>query len=104
MNSMKPLGFYGETHELKTDPEPFNEVWNGRKLAEFRENDRDFRVGDALILREYDRTSGTYLGRRIRASISHALYGPDYGIPAGYAMLSMQLEWRGNDGGETPYR
>ena len=37
-------------HELKTDPIPFLAVYDGRKLCEVRNNDRDFQVGDLLLL------------------------------------------------------
>jgi hypothetical protein len=40
------------THQLKTDPAPFHETVNGRKTFEIRYNDRDYKTGDALILRE----------------------------------------------------
>ena len=42
------------THELKTWPEFFIETRGGRKKFELRKNDRDFRVGDQLLLKEWD--------------------------------------------------
>ena len=41
-------------HELKTWPEFFTETRSGRKKFELRRNDRDFRVGDQLLLKEWD--------------------------------------------------
>lgn len=41
------------THELKTWPEFFNETRGGRKRFELRRNDRDFQVGDELLLKEW---------------------------------------------------
>lgn len=37
-------------HELKILPEYFEAVTSGRKQFEIRKNDRDFKVGDQLIL------------------------------------------------------
>lgn len=42
------------THELKTWPEFFNATRNGEKKFELRRNDRDFKVGDQLFLKEWN--------------------------------------------------
>lgn len=77
------------THELKTHPEPFELVHCGLKHAEFRVNDRDFETGDQLWLREYDPLTGHYSGREVVALLTCVTTG--YGIPEGYAMLSMRV-------------
>jgi hypothetical protein len=43
-----------KTHYLKTWPEYFQAIKSGEKKAELRLNDRDFKVGDELVLQEYD--------------------------------------------------
>lgn len=40
-------------HYLKTDPTYFDAVCNGIKKAEFRLDDRNYKVGDTLHLREF---------------------------------------------------
>ena len=40
-------------HHLKTKPEYFQVVINGKKPFEIRFNDRNFQVGDKVILEEY---------------------------------------------------
>ena len=42
------------THHLKTLPEFFQAVIDGRKPMEFRNNDRKFKVGDYCILEEFE--------------------------------------------------
>jgi len=74
-------------HELKIDPDPFICVSLDQKRAEFRKNDRDFKVYDTLILREYDVFHG-YTGSYELRYITHIQEG--YGITEGYVMLSMR--------------
>ena len=42
-------------HELKISPEYYDAVVNGIKPFEIRKNDRNYSVGDALRLREFDK-------------------------------------------------
>lgn len=49
-------------HELKTLPEYFQAVKEKRKPFEVRKNDRNFKVGDSLYLREW--TGEEYTGRK----------------------------------------
>jgi hypothetical protein len=81
-------------HELKTWPQSFDPTWRGEKRAEFRVADRQFDTGDILILREWvpgrGGGEGAYTGRAIEALVTHVLRGPDFGIPEGYAMLSIK--------------
>ena len=42
------------THELKIWPEFFKQIRNGRMKFQLRRNDRDFQVGDELLLKEWD--------------------------------------------------
>lgn len=45
-------------HELKCHPEYFHRVVSGQKPFEIRKNDRDFQVGDTVILKEFDPAIG----------------------------------------------
>lgn len=77
-----------DTHELKTDPEPFKDIFEGRKKATIRKLDRDFKVGDVLI---FKRTSnGEETGERLITTITHIQKG--YGLPDEYGVLSFQRE------------
>ena len=53
-----------KTHELKCVKEPFQVKWAGNKDWEFRKNDRDYKVGDVLLEKEYDAENSTYSGER----------------------------------------
>jgi hypothetical protein len=47
-------------HELKCHSEQFQAVYNGVKSFEIRVNDRDYQVGDALHLKEYNPETKNY--------------------------------------------
>lgn len=55
-------------HDLKIDPLFFNAVANGEKKAEVRKNDRNFKCGDFLLLREWD---GKYTGNKLVVKVTH---------------------------------
>ncbi len=75
-------------HELKTNPVPYGFLLTKEKTAEFRKMDRDFKIGDTLILKEYNPFTA-YTGRYLLRKITHIQIG--YGIPEGYAMLSIRI-------------
>ncbi len=100
--------------ELKTWPEYFQDQWTGMKRFELRKNDRDFRVGQFVLLREYrpDYTSidtgsgysesvstGTYTGRAIAIEITYLMeanceFGLDFGwVIFGYRILARFLDF-----------
>jgi len=83
---MSTSGRDGETHELKTRAEPFQAVWEGRKTCEVRVDDRDYQVGDALRLREYDPDEKTYSGRSIHTRVTHIVRAP--WLPPGLCVMS----------------
>ncbi len=80
-------------HELKCDPLPFFEIRVGLKRCEVQYiKDRDFKVGDTLVLREFDRDKQSYSGNSCRVTITHIQTG--YGLPDGLAVLS--ITWPGS--------
>lgn len=71
-------------HRIKTSKDYFEPVMLGLKTSELRLNDRDYKVGDWLILEEYD--SG-YSGRELTKKVLHVA---DVGfIAEGYVLLSI---------------
>ena len=76
-------------HDLKTWPEYFNEVFLGHKTFEVRKNDRDFKVGDYLILKEWDPNTNSYTGRMLARKVSYILKGGEFGVEEGYVVMSI---------------
>ncbi|MGP6378218.1 DUF3850 domain-containing protein [Yersinia bercovieri] len=74
-------------HALKIIPEHFDAVFIGYKKAELRLNDRNFSVGDCLILNEWKLNAG-YSGRSFVVEVTHVT-PCDFAIP-NYVMLSFE--------------
>ena len=81
-----------QMHELKCWPESFVAIVTGIKTAEWRKDDRFYQPGDWLTLKEYHPTRAGYTGNAVTARVYHVQRGPEFGIPAGYAMLSIRVE------------
>lgn len=80
------------THELKTWTEYFRAVRAGNKPFEVRKNDRDFKVGDILALKEFDPVNEVFSGQEEKRKISCILKGPGFGIEEGYCVLGLARE------------
>jgi len=76
-------------HDLKTWPDVFAHVWSNHKQFEARKDDRGFRLGDTLVLREFDPAAGTYSGLVVRAVVSYILRGGSFGIEPGHVVMSI---------------
>lgn len=77
-------------HELKTRSEYFKETFNKNKMFECRYDDRDFQVGDIVILKEWDEGMG-YSGREIRGEITYIL-DKFAGLNEGWVVLSIKIK------------
>ena len=62
-----------KTHEVKSWIEFFEPILSGRKMFELRKNDRDYKVGDRLMLKEFDPCDGSYSGRYCFRTITFIL-------------------------------
>lgn len=60
-------------HELKTWKPIFQDMKNGNKAFDIRKNDRNFQVGDELILNEWDSDKEEYTGDHIHALVTWIL-------------------------------
>jgi len=68
-------------HELKTWPDYYRHLLDGTKTFEYRRDDRGFRIGDVLHLREWEPlawdagspTIGRYTGREMRRRVIYIL-------------------------------
>lgn len=73
-------------HEIKILPKYYDMVISNIKHFELRKDDRDYEVGDFLVLKEYD--GSVYTGRETEVKIENILRDcPEYGLLAGYCIL-----------------
>lgn len=81
-------------HEIKVWPSYFEALVSGNKTFEWRRNDRDYAVGDLLVMREHEPAHGAlslgrYTGRVAFATISYKAEGV-FDIPRGYCVLGFR--------------
>lgn len=78
------------THELKILKPYFDAVVSGDKTFELRKDDRPYKIGDTLILREIG-AGNTFTGRFIRKKVGYILRDcPEYGLDNDYCILSLR--------------
>lgn len=73
-------------HELKVKPGYFKDIENRIKTFEVRFNDRNFKVGDFLLLRKFD--GNDYTGNTIVREICYILEDPAY-VKEGFVILGI---------------
>ena len=87
-------------HYLKTWPAFFAAVEAGKKPFEIRKDDREFDVGDALILQYWDPAKATsnpsdgYSGEEIRGEVLYLLLADDCpgGLEEGFCVMGMRWD------------
>ena len=97
-----------ELHELKTWPDPFEAILRGDKHHEIRRTDREFKVNDELLLREWRNEQSSYYevvntvatwvtrpahytGREIHCRVTYLSSGGTWGLPADLCVMSIEV-------------
>jgi hypothetical protein len=86
-------------HELKSWREYYAPLVVYSKRFEIRRADREFAVGDYLVLREFDPDTndgeGTYTGRAVVARVRYVLEASDEAVPGflmrGFVVMDIDL-------------
>ena len=81
-------------HLLKCWPEFFKAVKSGEKTFEIRMNDREYQVGDVLIMSEYDPSTSTYTGEHVSRRVTYLTSA--YQVE-GYVVMSLIPDEGGYD-------
>lgn len=77
-------------HELKVWSEYFEEVFFGHKNFEIRKNDRNFKKGDTLILKEWDNFGETFTGRELTRIVTYVFEGGSFGLEEGFVVMAIK--------------
>jgi hypothetical protein len=78
--------FLQTDHELKCWPQHYGPLWNRVKPFEIRKNDRGFKVGDVLLIREWCPDRSEYTGHHC---YRHVTYVTDFAQREGYVVLGL---------------
>jgi len=89
-------------HVLKTWPDYFQRILEGRKTAEWRKNDRNFCHGDYLVLQEYKPKEDIYTGRVLVAEITDIVQAESFHMTPGYCVMSICLISEAHNIQQTP--
>lgn len=77
-------------HYLKCWPPFFDAVVSGAKRFEFRENDRDYQVGDVLALADWDPQTAKYSGRHANVRVTYLFAGGTFGLSPKFCVMSIE--------------
>jgi len=89
-------------HELKIWRQYYESIIDGHKTFELRKDDRGYKVGDVLRLREWASVSvgdgQGYTGREVRVAVVYVLRsGVALGLEPGYCVLGIRRSMRALD-------
>ncbi len=76
-----------QDNNIKIQSEDFEAILRGEKRAEWRKNDRDYKVDDIYNLNEVG-TDRRLTGRSVQIRITHVVYGGKSEMPKDYCMFS----------------
>jgi len=79
-------------HEIKCNPEFFSRISIGQKTFEIRKNDRDYQVGDTLIIKEFDPKKGWPEHGVYESITAQIVYISTFMQVDGYCVLGIEVK------------
>jgi hypothetical protein len=80
-----------KTHLLKTIQPYFDDISLGKKPFELRKNDRNFKLGDIILLIEYNPVSDQIIPKIIATRVTYFMGDNHAGIEQGYCILGVTV-------------
>ena len=90
MSDIKNTFTRQKVHFLKTWTVYFDDVEKGTKTWELRLNDRNFKVGDHLVLMRYSDKNSRFTGRMLQFEVTHIFHGNTFGVVDGWCIMSIK--------------
>ena len=79
------------THKLKVWSEYMDDLISRKKSFEVRFNDRNFQLGDVLVLLEYDQKKNEYLDREFKVEVTYILDNSVFdAVKDGYVVMAIK--------------
>ncbi len=72
---------------------PFAAIRDGRKKFEHRKNDRDYQVGDCLVIQEFNQNTEKFTREAVLMRVTYVLDGGKCGqccVQPGFCVLSLE--------------
>lgn len=70
-------------HYVRSWSHLYDAIDAGFKVHDLRKNDRDYKVGDHLVLQRFDNTTGTFTGEELKVEITY-ITGRDH-VPCAFS-------------------
>lgn len=81
-------------HELKIFPWYYYAMVTNKKKFELRENDRNYKVGDILVLREYDPQHKKHTGHYLEVEVTYILRLDEFfNLDNDYVVMSIRKKY-----------
>lgn len=77
-------------HKVKSWAHFFDAISDGRKVHDLRKLDRDYKVGDILVLQRYDNINGEYTGEELEAEITYITSNK---VPCAFSSSALDREY-----------
>lgn len=80
-----------KTHKIKAWPQFFKELKSGNKTFELRKNDRDYKIGDRLLIEEWDPETKEHTGEIVVRIVTYVLSHSEFvNISDGFVILGIK--------------
>lgn len=82
---------HSKVHVVRSWAHLYDAIESGLKVHDLRKNDRDYKVGDHMILQRFDNVHGQYSGEEMRVEITY-ITGRDH-VPCAFSSAVLEKDY-----------